>query len=128
MSLLKDLKEFAIKGNMVDLAVGVIIGGAFGKTISSIVDDLIMPLLNPLMPKGHWRAWTLGPGVRLGNFFGTLVDFLIVTAVIFGVVRLLHLRRKLHEAEKGATPSASDRLLTEIRDELRAVREALSRR
>lgn len=55
MPVWKDFKEFAVKGNMVDLAVGVIIGAAFGGIINSIVQDVTMPLLNPLMPQGHWR-------------------------------------------------------------------------
>lgn len=59
MSFFKDFKEFAIKGNMMDLAIGVIIGGAFGRIIKSMVDDLFMPLLNPLIPQGRWREWTV---------------------------------------------------------------------
>ena len=64
MPILKDFKDFAVKGNMVDLAIGVIIGGAFGSIITSIVQDVTMPILNPLMPKGKWRDWIVEPGGR----------------------------------------------------------------
>lgn len=127
MSFLKDFKEFAIKGNMMDLAIGVIIGGAFGRIIKSIVDDLVMPLLNPLMPKGRWREWTVPPGVKLGNFLSTTVDFLIVALVIFTMVRLLHLHRKKHEEQKAASGPTMEALLTDIRQEMRELRKDIAR-
>jgi large conductance mechanosensitive channel len=126
MPILKDFKSFAVKGNMVDLAVGVIIGGAFGRVITAIVDDLVMPLLNPLMPKGRWREWTISPGVKLGDFLSTALDFLIVSVVIFIVVQILHGHREKHEAKKAAEVSSTDRLLTDIREEMRAMRREIT--
>lgn len=127
MSIFKDFNDFAIKGNMADLAIGVIIGGAFGKIVSSLVDDVTMPLLNPLMPKGQWRDWVIGPGVKVGSLLGTMVNFFIVAVVMFGVVSLLHGRRKKHEEKKSAGEELdnTDRLLTDIRDEMRGLRGEL---
>ena len=96
MALVEDFKKFAFKGNVVDLAVGVIIGGAFGKIVSALVADLVMPLVALVLPSGDWRA----AGVVLrhaatpkddvvlkwGDFFGTVLDFLVVAIVLFVVV------------------------------------------
>ncbi|MEZ4807812.1 MAG: large conductance mechanosensitive channel protein MscL [Flavobacteriales bacterium] len=128
MGFLKDFKTFAIKGNMVDLAIGVIIGAAFGRIITSLVDDLVMPLLNPLMPKGQWRAWVIEPGIKVGHFLSTAVDFTIVAIVIFLVVRVLHLRRERHEAAKNVGPSSTDQLLAGIHAELKDMRAFLERK
>jgi len=129
MSVWKDFKGFAVKGNMVDLAVGVIIGAAFGSIINSIVQDVTMPLLNPLMPKGHWRDWVIEPGIKMGNFLSTVLNFTIVAIVMFGVVRLLHGRRKKQEAKKAAGEELdhTDRLLTDIREEMRGLRREMSK-
>ena len=127
MSVLRNFKDFAIRGNMVDLAIGVIIGSAFGNVINSIVQDLTMPLLNPLMPQGRWREWVIDPGVKLGSFLGTVVNFLIVALVMFGVVSLLHGRRRRREAEKAARKELdhTDQLLTDIREEMRGMRKEM---
>ena len=127
MSVLKDFKDFAIKGNMVDLAIGVIIGTAFGQIITSIVQDITMPLLNPLMPDGRWREWAIGPGVKMGSFLGTWINFFIVAVVMFTVVSVLHGRRRKQEAKKagGEDLDHTDVLLTDIRDEMRGLRKAL---
>jgi large conductance mechanosensitive channel len=125
MSVLKNFKDFAIKGNMVDLAIGVIIGTAFGQVITSIVQDITMPLLNPLMPHGRWREWVIAPGVKVGNFLGVLLNFLIVAIVMFGVVSLLHVRRRKKEEEKstGKELDHSEVLLTDILAELKGIRK-----
>ena len=87
MKVLKEFKEFINKGNVVDLAVAVVIGGAFGKIVSAIVADLVMPLVNAVMPQGDWRKWEVTPlHFRVGDFLGTLVDFTIVAFVIFIVM------------------------------------------
>ena len=87
MKVLKEFKEFINKGNVVDLAVAVVIGGAFGKIVSAIVADLVMPLVNAVMPQGDWRKWGVTPlHFRVGDFLGTLVDFTIVAFVIFIVM------------------------------------------
>ena len=130
MSVIKDFKDFAIKGTMIDLAIGVVIGGAFGSIVTSVVQDITMPLLNPLMPQGHWRDWVIGPGVKLGSFLGTVINFLIVAIAMFGVVTLLHGKRKKHEAKKavGEELDHTDQLLTDIREEMRGMRSELRAR
>ena len=72
MGYLKEFKDFAVKGNVMDLAVAVIIGGAFGKIITAFVSDIIMPLINPLITGGDWRQIELGPHIKVGDFAGTV--------------------------------------------------------
>jgi large conductance mechanosensitive channel len=96
MALLDDFKKFAFKGNVVDLAVGVIIGAAFGKIVTALVNDVIMPLVALVMPSGDWKTqgWILRAGatpkedvvMKYGDFLGTILDFLIVAIVLFIVV------------------------------------------
>lgn len=87
MKVLKEFKEFINKGNVVDLAVAVIIGGAFGKIVSALVADMVMPLVNAIVPQGDWRKWEVSPlHFRLGDFLGTVVDFAIVAFVVFLVM------------------------------------------
>jgi large conductance mechanosensitive channel len=87
MKVLKEFREFINKGNVVDLAVAVVIGGAFGKIVSAMVSDLVMPLVNAVIPQGDWRKWEVSPlHFRLGDFMGTLVDFTIVAFVVFIVM------------------------------------------
>ena len=87
MKVLKEFKEFINKGNVVDLAVAVVIGGAFGKIVSALVADLVMPLVNAVIPQGDWRKWEVTPlQFRVGDFLGTLVDFTIVAFVVFIVM------------------------------------------
>jgi len=84
MKVLKEFKEFINKGNVVDLAVAVVIGGAFGKIVSALVADMVMPLVNAVVPEGDWRKWEVSPlKFRLGDFLGTVVDFTIVAFVVF---------------------------------------------
>jgi large conductance mechanosensitive channel len=87
MGLWEDFKGFALKGNVVDLAVAVVIGGAFGKIVSALVGDIIMPLVGGLLPSEEWRSWQLSSlHVKVGDFLGAVVDFFIVAAVLFVVV------------------------------------------
>lgn len=87
MSVLKEFREFINKGNVVDLAVAVVIGGAFGKIVSALVNDLVMPVVNSVVPQGDWRKWEVTPlHFRLGDFLGTVVDFAIVAFVVFLVM------------------------------------------
>src|SRR5436305_337268 len=87
MSVIKDFGAFIKKGNVIDLAVAVVIGGAFGKIVSAAVADLVMPLVNALVPQGDWRKWEVSRlHFRVGDFLGTVVDFLIVAFVIFLVM------------------------------------------
>lgn len=134
MSLAKEFKEFISRGNVVDLAVGVIIGGAFGAIISSLVKDVVMPPISYVMSGVDVSSWkyiispavsdgagkVIKPEVDLsyGNFLQAALNFLIIAAVIFLVVKAINsLKRK--EAEKAAEPAApttDQKLLMEIRD------------
>jgi large conductance mechanosensitive channel len=135
MGMLKEFKEFAVKGNMVDLAVGIIIGGAFGKVVSSIVSDILMPPLGYLIGgmnftdiKVHLKAPALdltGPArevtINVGNFIQAMVDFTIIAFAVFLLVKLLN-RMQKKAAEAPAAPPAPTKdqeLLTEIRDLLK---------
>ena len=93
MSLLKEFQAFALKGNVLDLAVGVVIGAAFGKIVTAMVNDLIMPLVGFITPKGDWRAWKVSPlNFALGDLLGNIVDFVLVAMVLFFVVVKLRQR------------------------------------
>lgn len=131
MSVLQEFKEFAVKGNAVDMAVGIIIGAAFGKIVSSLVADVIMPPIGVLV--GGVNFTDLGvklkeasgdtPAVLLnyGNFLQAIVDFTIVAFAIFLVVKLIN-RMKRQKAEAPAPapePTREELLLTEIRDLLK---------
>lgn len=122
MGFIKDFKEFALKGNVVDLAVAVIIGGAFGSIISSFVDDVITPLLlTPALKAAHaenLEQLTWG-AVKYGNFLSAVIKFIIIAFVLFLVVRLMKKMQKPAEAPPPAGPSTTDQLLTEIRDALK---------
>jgi len=124
MSVLKDFKEFAMKGNVVDLAVGVIIGGAFGKIVSSLVEDVVMPLVGTLMGGLNFSTLALKVGdatIKYGKFLQTTIDFLIIAWAIFVAVKVIN-RLKREEAAAPAAPEAPPRqevLLEEIRDLLR---------
>jgi large conductance mechanosensitive channel len=116
--MLKAFKEFAMRGNVIDLAVGVIIGAAFGKIVNSLVNDLVMPLLNPIMPGGDWRTMEVGPGIKIGSFLATTLDFLIVAFVLFVFVQGINrLKRKEEEKPVGPAQIPPDvEVLKEIRD------------
>jgi large conductance mechanosensitive channel len=116
--MLKEFKEFALRGNVMDLAIGIIIGAAFGKIIASLVNDIIMPMINPVMPGGDWRTMEVGPGIKLGAFGGTIVDFLIIAFVIFMMVKAINRLKRKEEAKPVAPADIPPdvKLLTEIRD------------
>lgn len=120
MGMLKEFREFAMKGNIVDLAVAVVIGGAFGAIVSSLVDDIVMPLINPLLPAGGWQEWHMGT-VKIGKFLGAVVKFVIVAFSMFLVVKGMNRLMKKKEAAPAAPPqpSSTDKLLMEIRDLLK---------
>src|SRR3954449_6670466 len=87
MALLKDFKEFAVKGNVVDLAVAVVIGGAFGKIVAALVADVVMPIVGAVTPSGDWRTWDVTPWhLKVGDFLGAVLDFLIIAFVLFLIV------------------------------------------
>ncbi len=121
MSFIKEFKEFAFKGNVIDLAVGVIIGAAFGKIVSSLVDDVITPLLlNPALKAAGAEniaklSWN---GVAYGNFLSAVISFLCIAFVLFWLIKGANKVNKPAEAAP-AEPSSTDKLLAEIRDELK---------
>ena len=133
MSVLKEFKDFAMRGNVIDLAVGVIIGGAFGKIIASLVADVIMPPIGLLVGGVNFvdLKWQMKPamivdGVKkaavtlnYGNFIQVTFDFLIVAFCIFLFVKGVNSLSKKNEDEVPAAPSKEEQLLTEIRDLLK---------
>lgn len=129
MSILREFKEFAVKGNATDMAIGIIIGAAFGKIISSLVDDIIMPPIGVLVGGVDFTklAVTLKaatadtPAVTLnyGNFIQTLVDFTIIAFAVFMIVKLINRLRRKEEAAPEPLPTKEELLLAEIRDLLK---------
>lgn len=97
--LLRDFQEFALKGNVLDLAVAVIIGGAFGKIVTSFVQDVVMPLINPLIAVAgkDWRTIEIGPGIKIGSFLGSVVDFLIIAFILFLAIQALQRFKRKEE-------------------------------
>ncbi|WP_432742313.1 large-conductance mechanosensitive channel protein MscL [Methylobacter sp. G7] len=131
MGMLQEFKEFAIKGNAIDMAVGIIVGAAFGKIISSLVADVFMPPIGVLIGGVDFSklAYTLkegaenAPAVTLnyGNFIQSMVDFTIIAFVIFMAIKFLNSLKKKEAAAPTAVPEPSKKelLLTEIRDLLK---------
>jgi len=130
--MLKEFKEFAMRGNVVDMAVGIIIGAAFGKIVTSFVSDVIMPPLGLLIGNVDFTAleWVLGasgaedaPVIRYGAFIQTVFDFVIVAFAIFLAIKAMNRLKRAEEAAPPppAPPEPSDevKLLTEIRDALK---------
>ena len=122
MSMIKEFREFAVKGNIVDLAVAVIIGAAFGKIVASLVEDIVMPVVGSF-GKVDFKSlmWQVGDArIMYGKFLQTCVDFLIITAAIFVMVKIINeLRRKYEDKPPAATPPRQEQLLEEIRDLLK---------
>lgn len=116
--MLKDFKAFAMKGNVIDLAVGVIIGGAFGKIVASLVEDIIMPLVGLLLGGMDYSKWALTLGdatVNYGLFIGAIINFLIVAFSIFFVIRQMgKLKKKEVVVEADPTTKKCNFCMTEI--------------
>ena len=124
MSFIKDFKAFMMKGNVMDLAVAVIIGAAFGAIVSSLVDDVITPLLltPALKAVGAENIAQLKWGeVKYGNFLAAIIKFIVIALVIFSLIKSIQIFKK-KEVAAPAEPSTTDKLLVEIRDELRRPR------
>jgi large conductance mechanosensitive channel len=125
--MFKEFKEFAMKGNVVDLAIGVIIGGAFGKIVSSLIDDVITPLLlKPLLDAAHLdKLQDLvipGTAVKYGMFMSAVINFILIAFVLFMIIKGMNAAKKKEEAAAVAAPPAptkEEQLLTEIRDLLK---------
>jgi len=125
---LSEFREFALKGNVVDLAVGVIIGAAFGKIVSALVENILMPPIGFLLKGVDFRDLAINIGtaqapvlIKYGVFLQTVIDFLIIAAVLFLVIKAIISLKNRFETEKVATPPAptpSEIYLKEIRDAL----------
>ena len=139
MGFVKEFKEFALKGNVIDLAVGVIIGGAFGKITASVIDDLMMPLLGKLIGNVDFsnlyiplsdkvsmglalaEAKKIGPVFAYGNFLSVMINFTLLALCVFLMIKAINrMKRKEEEAPAAvAEVSSTDKLLMEIRDSLK---------
>lgn len=126
MGFFKEFKEFAIKGNVVDLAVAVVIGGAFGKIVTSLVDDIITPgILTPVLKKANLQNLSElvipGTAIKYGSFLSNVISFIIIALALFMIIKGINsLKKKEVEAPAApAEPSSTDKLLAEIRDELK---------
>jgi large conductance mechanosensitive channel len=125
MGMVSEFKEFAMKGNVVDLAIGVIIGGAFGKIVSSLIDDVITPLLlKPALDAAHLNnlsELTVFGTVKYGNFLSATINFIIIAFVLFLIIKGMNAAKKKEVAAPAppAGPSSTDQLLMEIRDSLK---------
>jgi len=141
MGFVKEFKEFAIKGNVIDLAVGVIIGGAFGKIVTSLVSDVIMPLVGiftggidfkklklvlkpaspeiPATPTSAAVPAIPENALLYGSFIQNIVDFLIIAICIFMMIKIINMHKRKQEEVKTTAPSSTDKILAEIRDLLK---------
>jgi large conductance mechanosensitive channel len=144
MGFAKEFKEFAVKGNVIDLAVGVIIGGAFGKIVDSVVNDLVMPIVAAVIGKPDFSnlyfvlkgdvpdGTALADARKLpntailayGNFLTVAINFLLLAIIIFLMIKAVNRMKRKNEAAAAAAapppgPSSTDQLLIEIRDELK---------
>ncbi len=134
MKIMKELKEFSIRGNVVDMAIGIIIGSAFSRIVTSLVNDIILPPIGVLIGGVNFTRLSITiqkatdevPAVVIGygRFIQTVVDFAIITFVIFFVVKAINSLRRREEAQEEvpAAPSSQELLLAEIRDLLREKR------
>lgn len=121
MALWQDFKSFALKGNVIDLAIAVVIGAAFARIVTTVVDALIMPLVGKLLPASSYAAWAPG-GVKLGLLLAAIVEFLVIAVVLFAIVSLVKRALERKRAAPAVEPSDEVKLLTEIRDLLRSTR------
>lgn len=126
MGFLKEFKEFAIKGNVIDLAIGVVIGSAFSKIVSSLVDDIITPaILSPALKainaENLAQLTVPGTAIKYGSFLSAVLSFVIIAFVLFLVIKGINRMKKEEPAapEAPPAPSPTEQLLAEIRDELK---------
>ncbi len=121
--MIKEFKEFISRGNVIDLAVGVIIGGAFGKIVTSLVTDVIMPLIGVISGGLNVKdlSYTVGDAkIAVGSFLQSLIDFFIIAVCVFAAIKILNaFRKKKKEPAPPPEPSTEEVLLTQIRDLLK---------
>ena len=122
--MIKEFKEFATKGNVMDLAVAVVIGGAFGSVVTALTDSLIMPLISMIMGKGGVSEMSFMVGhtvFPIGVFLQAVINFILIAFVLFLVIKGMNaMKKKQDEAPAApAGPSSTDKLLMEIRDALK---------
>jgi len=128
MHIIKEFRDFALKGNVVDMAVGIIIGAAFGKIVNSLVNDVLMPPLGLAVGGMDFSKLKVTIGqttpveIKYGMFINTTVDFLIVAFAVFMLIKGINALRRKHDAAPAApaAPTAQEQLLAEIRDLLKA--------
>lgn len=137
MSFISEFKEFALRGNVIDLAVGVVIGGAFGKIVSSLVNDVVMPVVGKMLGGVNFTelALVLTPAqlgadgkevaaavaLRYGAFIQSIIDFALIAFAVFMAIKVINrMQRKKEEAPAPSAPAEDIVLLTEIRDALRS--------
>ncbi len=116
--MLKEFKEFALRGNMVDMAVGIIIGAAFGALVKSLVDDVLMPIIGLFIGDVDFSALVLGP-VNIGLFINAVVAFIIIAFVLFLIIKGMNSLKREEEEKAPAEPPKQELLLAEIRDLLK---------
>lgn len=123
MSFVQEFKEFAMKGSLIDMAVGIIIGAAVGKMVSTLVENVLMPLIGIFMGGVDFSGLSITVGdaaIGYGAFIQAMIDFLIVAFVIFMILKFINNLKRKQEEEEEETPPAEDvQLLTEIRDLLK---------
>ncbi|MFH1605051.1 MAG: large-conductance mechanosensitive channel protein MscL [Pseudomonadota bacterium] len=131
MSMMTEFKEFAVKGNVVDMAVGIIIGGAFGKIVSSLVADVVMPPIGMILGGSDFSSLaitlkaaegkTAAVMLNYGKFIMTILDFVIIAFVIFMAIKAMNSLKKQEAAAPAVPPAPSNQevLLTQIRDAIR---------
>ena len=131
MSLIKEFKDFAVRGNVIDMAVGIIIGGAFGKIVSSFVTDVVMPPIGVLLGGVDFSKLSItvkeatetveAVKINYGTFINTVIDFIIIAFVIFMAIKAMNKMKKKEEEKPSAPPAPSKQevILTEIRDLLK---------
>jgi large conductance mechanosensitive channel len=130
MGLLSEFKAFAMRGNVVDMAVGVIIGGAFGAIVGSLVSDILMPVIGYATGGVNFKDMAIqlggekGPKIGYGSLFDAIIKFVIIAFALFMVIKAMNAAKKKEEAKPAAPapPPAQEVLLTEIRDLLKKQR------
>lgn len=122
MSFFGEFKAFAMKGNVIDLAVGIVIGAAFGKIVSALVDAIIMPLVGVLIGGFDFKSLLVKVGsaeIKYGVFIQSIVEFVIIAFALFLVIKAMNRMKKEEAPAPAPGPTATEKLLMEIRDELK---------